>query len=176
MRRISGNSSKIASLTLAQIQSIAPVMTIDQLFHIAINAKKALFLETKHPVPTRGAVERELMAYLNSYKSLIEKSRIEIKLMSFSKMAVRRFSRQSICQPMQLIKDFRTLRTAKTKDVGIGIFLLRNRSELIAQAKAQGKRVHIWTVDDPEEALWLANLGVDSITTNKPALIRQALN
>ena len=172
MSRITGNSSKVATLTLSQMQSIAPVMTLDQLFHIAINSKKDLFLETKHPVPTRGAVEKELLSYLDAYKSLIEKSGIEIKLMSFSRMAVRRFN---VYDPMQLVKDYRTLAMAKTKDLGIGVFLIRERPEIIRQAKDRGQRVHVWTVDLPEEAKWLAGLGVDSIVTNRPGLIRDYL-
>ena len=175
MKRIANNPSKVAKLTLAQMQSIAPVLTVDQLFHIAINSKKDLFLETKHPVPTRGAVERELLAYLDAYKNLISKAGIEIKLMSFSKLAVRRFVRNSSYTPMQLIKSFPALKRAHTQDLGIGVFLLRERPEIIDELKKKGHRLHIWTVDSPAEALWLSELGVDSIVTNRPGLIRDHL-
>ena len=173
MKRIAGNSSRVANLTLSQMQAIAPVMTIDQLFHIAINAKKDLFLETKHPVPSRGAVERELLAYLKAHQAEIEKSTISIKLMSFSKMAVRRFTSY---EPMQLVKNLRTLRSARTVDVGIGVFLIRKHPEIVSQARDKGHRIHVWTVDSPEEAKWLAELCVDSIVTNKPGIIRQAFH
>ncbi|MCP4357764.1 MAG: glycerophosphodiester phosphodiesterase [Chloroflexi bacterium] len=36
-------------------------------------------------------------------------------------------------------------------------------------------RVHVWTVDDPDEAQRLADLGVHAIITNKPGLIRERL-
>ncbi|MGU3410915.1 inositol monophosphatase family protein [Microbacterium sp. M1A1_1b] len=38
-----------------------------------------------------------------------------------------------------------------------------------------GLQVSVWTVDDPEPALWAARLGADSITTNDLALVRAAM-
>jgi glycerophosphoryl diester phosphodiesterase len=43
-------------------------------------------------------------------------------------------------------------------------------------AHGRGYRVHVWTVDDPEEAARLIGLGVHGIITNKPAFLRQALH
>ena len=43
-------------------------------------------------------------------------------------------------------------------------------------AYKKGYRFHVWTVDDPTEAVRLANLGVHSIITNKPRLIRGTLS
>jgi glycerophosphoryl diester phosphodiesterase len=45
----------------------------------------------------------------------------------------------------------------------------------MAWAREKGYRVHVWTVDEPAEALRLAALGVHGIITNKPRLIREAL-
>ncbi len=42
-------------------------------------------------------------------------------------------------------------------------------------AEKREQRVHVWTVDDPGEALRLAGLGVHGIITNKPDLIRQSM-
>jgi glycerophosphoryl diester phosphodiesterase len=43
--------------------------------------------------------------------------------------------------------------------------------ELVKETRAQGLSFHVWTVDQPEDALRMAKLGVDSITTNKPDLL-----
>jgi glycerophosphoryl diester phosphodiesterase len=43
-------------------------------------------------------------------------------------------------------------------------------------AQSRGYRVHVWTVDDPAEANRLVGLGVHGIITNKPIVIREALN
>jgi glycerophosphoryl diester phosphodiesterase len=46
----------------------------------------------------------------------------------------------------------------------------------VDQIRAAGYQFHVWTVDDREVASRFHELGVDSITTNVPALIRQHLD
>lgn len=41
--------------------------------------------------------------------------------------------------------------------------------------KSAGLEMHVWTVDDPAEAQRLAEAGVDSITTNRPAFLREKI-
>ena len=41
--------------------------------------------------------------------------------------------------------------------------------------QAAGKKLAVWTVDDPSEARRLGALGVDYLITNRPAFIREAL-
>jgi glycerophosphoryl diester phosphodiesterase len=47
--------------------------------------------------------------------------------------------------------------------------------ETIKKAKESGLEVLSWTIDDPEEAKRLINLGVAGITTNRPDLIRSSI-
>jgi glycerophosphoryl diester phosphodiesterase len=47
--------------------------------------------------------------------------------------------------------------------------------ESIAAAVRQGRRTFAWTVDDPQTAQRLVDLGVDGIITNDPGGLRQAL-
>ncbi len=47
--------------------------------------------------------------------------------------------------------------------------------EMVKKAKELGLEVLSWTVDDPEEAKRLIQLGVTGITTNRPDLIRQSI-
>jgi glycerophosphoryl diester phosphodiesterase len=45
----------------------------------------------------------------------------------------------------------------------------------VAWARDRSYRIHVWTVDDSEEARRLASLGIDAIITNRPQHIREAL-
>ena len=45
----------------------------------------------------------------------------------------------------------------------------------VAEAHALGMDVNVWTVDDPEVAARMIELGVDAITTNEPLEIRKLL-
>ncbi len=49
-------------------------------------------------------------------------------------------------------------------------------SSWVAKAKADGLKLYVWTVDDEKAAAKLAAAGVDGITTNKPAALRQHLS
>ena len=46
---------------------------------------------------------------------------------------------------------------------------------LVQQLRTRGKEFHVWTIDKPADAQYFQELGVDSITTNRPAEIRAAL-
>jgi glycerophosphoryl diester phosphodiesterase len=45
----------------------------------------------------------------------------------------------------------------------------------VAKVKQAGLRLYVWTVDDPAVAKRLAEAGVDGITTNRPAWLREQL-
>lgn len=53
--------------------------------------------------------------------------------------------------------------------------ILLGRPERVEACRAAGLAVAAWTVDDPEEAGWLAAAGVDAIITDDPGAIRRAL-
>lgn len=46
---------------------------------------------------------------------------------------------------------------------------------VVAELRARDLEFHVWTVNDPDIARHFAELGVDSITTDRPAFIREAL-
>ena len=48
-------------------------------------------------------------------------------------------------------------------------------ARMIRRAQAQGKKVYVWTVDDPALMSRMISLGVDGLITNDPALARQVM-
>ncbi len=49
------------------------------------------------------------------------------------------------------------------------------RKNAVDKIHRAGQRVHVWTVNEPEDVRRLAALGVDAIITNKPDMVRQVL-
>lgn len=46
---------------------------------------------------------------------------------------------------------------------------------LLRRAQAAGKKVYVWTVDDPRAMSRMISMGVDGLITNEPALARQVM-
>jgi glycerophosphoryl diester phosphodiesterase len=46
---------------------------------------------------------------------------------------------------------------------------------LVSRLRAKSLSFHVWTLDEPADARYFQRLGVDSITTNRPDVIRAAL-
>jgi glycerophosphoryl diester phosphodiesterase len=48
-------------------------------------------------------------------------------------------------------------------------------AKLIQKVKESGLKCYLWTVDNPEDARWLAEAGIDGITSNRPLWLREKL-
>ncbi len=59
---------------------------------------------------------------------------------------------------------------------GINLYSTSVDAEIMEMAKSKGLDVLVWTVDDPEEAKRVANLGVSGITTNRPQWLKEQMN
>jgi len=72
--------------------------------------------------------------------------------------------------------DPQLVQTAKEKGLdGLDVHYAGVTKEFTDAVKASGLKLYVWTVDDPEEAARLVKLGVDGITTNRPAWLREQL-
>jgi len=169
--RATGRKVNISSASLDELAFAKPLLFSD-LFRIAYESGKHLALETKHPVKTGGAVERELFRLISD--SHLTKDRINVDVMSFSKLAVNRTIRAGFSAVNLIHNNFGAFGN-RAQIIGPGLHLIKKRPEIVARAKQAGKKVYIWTVNEDQDVKYCADLGVDAIMSDNPAQARKAL-
>lgn len=174
MQRMAGSPLKIADSTLREIQEVFPAMIFEELLSIAIDEKKNLALETKHPVPTRGAVEKKLFEVLAANAEVIKESGIEISIMSFSWLAVQRAKRAGY-KAVYLIEHKWQRLLCFVDAVGPSVEILKRDKSFAKKVKASGKRLFVWTVNTEDDAKALIGSGADVVMSDAPGALREYL-
>ena len=171
MQRVAGNSARIADSTLKEIKShYRQVITLDELLILARDNKKELAIETKHPVPSGSAVEKNVIDLLSQ-----EKPVADIHVMSFSWLAlenVRKINPEQ--KTVALLHDtfsFAMRRFTSAQAIGPGITTFRKKPHL----NQDPRNLFIWTVDDADDMRFCADNGVDVLITNTPSYARSVL-
>ena len=171
MKRIAGNSARIADSTLSEIKRSYPhLMTLEELLVLARDNKKELAIETKHPVPTGSLVEKKVMELIHQ-----EKQSTDIYVMSFSWLAlenIRKIDAQQ--QTVALLRDkfsFAMRRFTSAQVIGPGISAFRNKPDL----NQDPRKLFVWTVDNADDMRFCADNGVDVLITNTPSYARSVL-
>jgi glycerophosphoryl diester phosphodiesterase len=180
MKKEAKNNAIIANQSFAQIKQIYPaVMTLNELLDLAIENKKSLALETKHPVPTGNRVEELVIAELHRRKESIAKSGINIVIMSFSWFAIEKIKKiDPTIKTVMLLGDLTnkiTRRFTSAQVIGPSVEMIKNSPELVTEIKNSGKELYVWTVDSTEDLQYCASVGVDIVMTNRPAHARSVL-
>ena len=180
LKRRANNDAVVHESTYTQLAAIYPqIVTLDQFIDFGITEKKSLLLETKHPVPSRTEIENHVVQKLHKEAKRIEKAGIDITVMSFSWFAVERVKQldKSIALTY-LIRETTprlSVRYTSAHSIGPGIAQLRKKPALAQQIKSAGKKLNIWTVDEPSDIILCRHLGVDNLITNRPAFAREVL-
>jgi glycerophosphoryl diester phosphodiesterase len=180
MKKEAKNAAIIANSTYEQIKQIYPAaMTLNDLLDLAIENKKSLALETKHPVPTGNRVEELIIAELHKREDAIRKSGIEIAIMSFSWFAIEKIKKMdSTIKTVMLLHDFNqklSRRFTSAQVIGPSVEMIKKSPELVTEIKKSGKELYVWTVDSTEDLQYCASVGVDIVMTNRPAHARSVL-
>jgi glycerophosphoryl diester phosphodiesterase len=175
---LTGIDLEIAQTDYAQLKTkldkaLLPLLFTD-LLDLAIKNKKDLAIETKHPVPTGAAIENLLHKLLKSKAEEISASGINISIMSFSWLATQRNIRSGF-ESVYLIAESLLINLNTAGVVGPSLEIIKNNPEFVAQQKKKGRRVFVWTVNDPADVILCAKLGVDVIMSDNPAQARKAL-
>jgi glycerophosphoryl diester phosphodiesterase len=158
------------------------VLTLRRLLELVAEQPQPveLAIEVKHPTRYAGLVERRLVELLDDFGWAHPRAGAAspVRVMSFSRLAVRRIHRLApLLDTVFLMEPFsyRLRDGVLPRGVRIGgpaIEILRTRPEYVQRLHRSGQRVHVWTVDDPDDVKLCIELGVDAIITNKPREVR----
>ncbi|WP_370082935.1 glycerophosphodiester phosphodiesterase [Streptacidiphilus sp. MAP12-16] len=197
--RTSNGRGVVSTLELAQLSELdfgswkgvvdwadathTSVLTLERLLEFATTCGRRieLAIETKHPTRYAGLVERRLLELLHRFDLVTPKSgeRSPVRIMSFSQLSLRRVRELAPAIPTVFLMERVPLRFRDgslphgARIAGPGIDLVRSNPGYVAVLHRAGHRVHVWTVDDPEDVELCLRLGVDAIISNHP---RQVLD
>jgi glycerophosphoryl diester phosphodiesterase len=168
MLRMANHKAVVAHTDYSEMKEIYPdLMLLTELLEIANEHKKALALETKHPVPSGNEVENKIMELISPYKNL------DIALLSFSWLAIEKVAKsETNIETVALVNALNAPimnRFSSAKSFAPDIEEIRNHPELLAKYQSEGKRVFVWTVNDLADLKLCAQLGVDVVITDMPA-------
>lgn len=172
-----GNRGLIAEMSFVEIKRAYPqILTLDDFLDIAIEYRKRVLIETKHPVISGNRVEEILVERLREREVL---KTIEVSVMSFSWGAIEKVKRLDSSIPTTFLMHDKTpftfARLSSAPAIGPGINLLRAKPELASKIKKSGRSLSVWTVDRAEDIELCKELGVDNLITNTPAHARTFL-
>ena len=172
--RLSKIDLEIAKTTFSELKEKVDPYRLDQLLDLAIESKKDLVIEFKHPVPTGGLVEKLTHKLLAEKSSEIKKSKITISLISFSYLATLRNLRSGY-QSAYLVQSKILSRINPAPIIGPSIKLIRENPEFVASSIKNGKKVFVWTVNNDEDLRLCEKLGVSAVMSDNPARARKLL-
>jgi glycerophosphoryl diester phosphodiesterase len=173
-KRLANLDLEIAKSTYNQLKESINPYRLDALLDLAILNKKDLVIEFKHPVPTRGEIEKQVHKLLASKTDAIAESEIEILLISFSHLATLR-NKRSAYSSGYLIKNNFLARFNPTQFTLAYIEIIKSDHSFVINEKKKGKQVIAWTVNELSDLKLCQDLGLFAVITDYPARARKHL-
>ncbi len=166
------------------------VLTLERLLRLALDRRTPsgrqvqLHIETKHPTRYGGLVERSLIELLSRYGlvSPLSRSVSPVTVMSYAAMSLRRVHAMAPLLPTVYLMDRVPVRyrdgrlPMRVRSAGVALQTVRRHPGYVARVHEQGNRVHVFTVDEPEDIALMLELGVDVIISNHPGRVRRILS
>ncbi|MET9801857.1 glycerophosphodiester phosphodiesterase family protein [Streptomyces sp. NPDC006368] len=161
------------------------VLTLERLLELVADAGRRveLAIETKHPTRWAGQVEERLIELLGRF-GLTEPppgTTSAVRVMSFSGRSLHRIAAAAPAIPTVYLMQFLSPRLrdgrlpAGSRIAGPSVRIVRNNPAYVDRLHRAGHRVHVWTVNSPEDVELCAGLGVDAIITNRPKQVLSQL-
>jgi len=173
-KRLANLDIEIAKSTYSELKKSINPFRLDELVELAISSKKDLVIEFKHPVPTRGEVEKQVHKLLASKRDAIAKSGIEIFLISFSFLATLR-NKRSPHKSGYLMKHKFLARFNPTQFTLANIEIIKSDHSFVINEKKKGKQVIAWTVNELSDLKLCQDLEAYAVITDYPARARKHL-
>jgi glycerophosphoryl diester phosphodiesterase len=173
-KRLANLDLEIAKSTYGELKKSVNPFRLDELLDLATLNKKHLVIEFKHPVPTRGEVEKQVHKLLASKRDEITKSEIEILLISFSYLATLR-NKKSSYKSGYLMKNKFLARFNPTQFTLANIEIIKSDHSFVINEKRKGKQVIAWTVNELSDLKLCQDLALYAVITDYPARARKHL-
>ena len=160
------------------------VLTLERLLDLVIASERPvqLHIETKHPTRYAGLVERRLVDVLRSRDLLTPGTQpAEVWVLSYAVTSLRRIHAWAPQLPTVLNLDRvpRWLRAGTlprgVDAAGVALEVLRAHPRYVERVHAAGGRVHVFTVDEPDDIDYVLDLGVDAVISNRPSEVLRHL-
>lgn len=167
---------------------LTSVLTLERLLELVVETRAAgrplqLAIETKHPTRWAGQVEERLLHLLKRFEldTPPDEGPSPVRIMSFSARSLHRIQAASPTLPTVYLMQFVSPRLrdgrlpAGARIAGPGLRIVRSHPGYIERLHRAGHRVHVWTVNEPEDVELCADLGVEAIITNRPKQVLSQL-
>ncbi len=153
---------------------LTSVLTLERLLELVAHTPRpvGLAIETKHPTRWAGQVEERLLVLLRRYRELPG-----LRVMSFSARSLERVRAGAPWVPTAYLMQWLLPRHRDgslppgVSIAGPHVRVLWSHPEYVARAHRAGHRVHVWTVDEPDDVELCVRLGVDAVITNRPSRV-----
>ncbi|MDP9182826.1 MAG: glycerophosphodiester phosphodiesterase, partial [Actinomycetota bacterium] len=137
-----------------------------------------------HPTRYGGLVEKALVELLDRYglAKPLTRSVSQVTVMSFSSISLRRVHAMAPTLPTVFLMERVPVRyrdgslPVRVRTAGPSLAILRAHPSYVERVHAQGNRVHVWTVDGPEDIDYVLGLGVDAVISNHPRRVLRRLD
>ncbi|MEL5957606.1 glycerophosphodiester phosphodiesterase [Streptomyces sp. CLV115] len=160
---------------------LTSVLTLERLLELVVETRAAgrplqLAVETKHPTRWAGQVEERLLQLLKHFEldTPPADGPSPVRVMSFSARSLYRVQAAAPTLPTVYLMQFLSPRLrdgrlpAGARIAGPGMRIVRNHPGYIERLHRAGHRVHVWTVNEPEDVERCVDLGIEAIITNRP--------
>jgi glycerophosphoryl diester phosphodiesterase len=195
-KRTAGVELKVADSTLDQLRQLEygawksekfqgePIPTLDQVL-ATVPALRQVFIEVKcgaEIVPhmkrafEQSALARDQIVVISFNEDVIAETKSQIPDIAAFWLTGYKQDEETGQWAPDLPQVLNTLEKTRADGLDTQAEMKVLDPTFVQSLRDKGYAVHTWTVDDPDQALALRHLGVDSITTNRPQFIREALN